>query len=81
VNYSWSDLVGNVGVVLVLLTYFLVQAGRIEARSLFYSGANAVGASFVLLSLLSDFNLSAFLVEASWVLISLYGMAQRLRRR
>jgi hypothetical protein len=35
----------------------------------------------VLLSLVNDFNLSAFVIETCWVLISLYGMVRTRRRK
>jgi hypothetical protein len=43
---------------------------------------NLVGAGLVLLSLVRDFNLSAFLMEASWALVALFGLIRiALRRR
>jgi hypothetical protein len=36
-----------------------------------------VGAGLVLISLFGEFNLSAFLVEFFWLIISLYGLAQQ----
>jgi len=71
----WHDFVGTLGVLLVLVTYLLLQAGRMDARSVRFSALNAVGSALILLSLIQVFNLSAFLIEAVWLLISLYGMA------
>ena len=42
---------------------------------------NALGASLVILSLYYDFNLSAFIIEAFWVLISLLGIGRVLWER
>jgi hypothetical protein len=39
---------------------------------------NAVGAFLVMVSLLFDFNLAAFLMEAFWFLISLFGLLRPL---
>jgi len=80
-TYTWFDFVGNAGVVLILAAYLGVQLDRIDARSLAYSVANAVGAGLITLSLCFDFNLSAFVIEIAWVLISLYGIFVRLRQR
>ena len=77
VGYEWHDLVGNVGVVLVLGVYLLIQTDRLDARSKSYSLFNALGAGFITVSLLVDFNLSAFIVEIAWLVISLYGLARR----
>ena len=78
-GYAWHDLVGNVGVLLILGTYFALQIGRIESTSVAYSALNALGAGSITVSLLFDFNLSAFVVEAAWVAVSLYGLARTLR--
>lgn len=75
-NYGWHDLIGITGVVLVLASYLLLQAGRLQADRLGYSVANAAGAFLILVSLWFDFNLSAFVIEAMWLLISLYGIAR-----
>ncbi|MGI9039391.1 MAG: CBU_0592 family membrane protein [Gemmatimonadota bacterium] len=73
-SYQWHDLVGNTGVATILLTYLLVQIGRLETRTVRYSALNALGAGMVLVSLSIDFNLSAAIVEAAWAGISLYGV-------
>ena len=50
-------------------------------RDLSYSVLNAVGASFLVVSLLFDFNLSALMVESFWALISAIGIIRCLRSR
>jgi hypothetical protein len=42
---------------------------------------NAIGAVAVLLSLLYAFNLSAFVLEALWLAISIYGIVRARRVR
>lgn len=73
-SYGWFDFAGNIGVALIVVSYFLMQIGRLDARSKGYAVTNAVGAGLVIVSLLFRFNLSAFLVEAFWLLISLIGL-------
>ena len=81
-SYEWHDLVGNLGVVLVLGSYLLVQMGRLDMRRPAYSGSNALAALLIIVSLLYDFNLSSFLIEIAWFLISLYGLLRwQLERR
>ena len=80
IAYAWHDVVGNLGVLTILGTYLALQAGRLDAKSVAYSALNAVGAGSITISLLFDFNLSAFLVEAAWVLVSFYGLARAWRR-
>lgn len=71
------DLAGVVGVALIVGTYLGLQTGRIETRDPRYSLLNGIGAALIIVSLCFDFNLSAFLVEAFWLVISVYGLAKR----
>ncbi len=77
---AWHDLAGALGVVCIVATYLLLQLERLDARSLAYSGANALGAGLVLASLAVEWNASAAAVEGFWLLISLVGVARALRR-
>jgi hypothetical protein len=70
----FMDLVGITGVGLIVFSYFLLQAGRLNNTDMRYSLANAFGALFIILSILSSFNLSAFLIEVFWLAISIYGL-------
>ncbi len=75
-NYLWHDMVGNLGVMVIIGTYFFVQINRMDVRRLAYSLLNALGSFFIMVSLLFEFNLSAFVVEAAWLLISLIGLVR-----
>jgi hypothetical protein len=73
-GYHWYDLIGNIGVFMILIAYFMLQLNRISNRSLTYSLMNLGGAFLILVSLYFDFNLSAFIIEFFWLLISLYAI-------
>ena len=77
-NLRWFDLAGFVGVLLIVVAYLLLQLNKLPSSALSYSLLNAVGALLVMVSLLFDFNLSAFLMEAFWFLISLLGLFRSL---
>ena len=78
----WHDWTGYVGVVLVLLAFLLLQAHRLHGNGLTYQLLNIFGALGVLLSLLfGSFNLSAFVMEAAWAAIGIYGVLRNWRRR
>ncbi|MCU1265282.1 MAG: hypothetical protein JWM21_1600 [Acidobacteria bacterium] len=77
-KYGWYDLTGNVGVAMMVLSYLLLQLGKLRINDLSYSLTNAIGALLVLISLVYSFNLSAFLVESFWLLISLFGLIKFL---
>ncbi|MEM7283906.1 MAG: hypothetical protein AAF438_20005, partial [Pseudomonadota bacterium] len=70
-------LVGNTGVILILFTYMMLQLEKMEATSYVYSGLNAAGAVLILYSLLHDFNLSSFVIEICWLVISIVGMLRQ----
>lgn len=75
-EYHFYDFVGNLGVALILSTYLLVQLRRMSATGIRYIVANGLGAAFILYSLFFDFNLSAFIIEIVWLLISLVGLGR-----
>ena len=79
-KYGLLDFVGNVGVVIMMIAYLLLQLNKLS-NGLLYSSLNAIGAGLVVMSLLVNFNLSAFLMEAFWVLISFVGIYRGLRSR
>lgn len=78
---SWFDLIGLTGVAIILATYVLLQLDRVDPARQRYSAANALGAALVLFSLAFDFNLSAAIVEAAWLVISLYGLWRARKRK
>lgn len=80
-NFEWYDILGTVGVALIILTYVLLQVERIRSKQLAYSLLNAVGALLILVSLYYNFNFPAFIVEFFWLLSSLFGIGKYLVRR
>jgi hypothetical protein len=78
-NYGVMDLVGNVGVAILVVTYLLLQLDKLRSTDLAYSVLNALGASLIVASLIVDFNFSALLMEVFWVLISFIGIGRHLR--
>ena len=80
-DYGWFDLVGNIGVLLMVIAYLLLQLEKLSSSAVSYLLLNTVGAVLVIISLTFRFNLSAFLMEAFWLLISLYGLTRSLFSR
>jgi hypothetical protein len=78
-SYGPLDFIGNVGVVILMITYLLLQLNKLPSDGLAYSLLNAIGASLIVISLLFDFNLSALLMEVFWVLISFVGIYRYFR--
>jgi hypothetical protein len=75
------NLIGTLGVVNLLVAYFLVQRGRLPAQGLVFPVLNFIGAGLITLSLFHDWNLPAFLIETCWMVISLYGIWRYYRGR
>jgi hypothetical protein len=73
-EYTWHDLLGNVGVACILGAYLLLQLGRLTNEHLLYSLINGVGAALILVSLTFNYNLSAFIIESAWLAISIFGV-------
>jgi len=73
-GYTFSDFVGNFGVFLIIFSYLLLQLDKLSSSNLVYSIMNFFGASFVIYSLIDNFNLSAIIIEIFWVAISLIGI-------
>ena len=78
---QWHDVVGVLGVALILGAYLLLQLNRLPATSLRFSLANGLGSALIIVSLVQDFNFSAFLIEVFWLAISLVGVVRFFRAR
>jgi hypothetical protein len=80
-SFHWFDLAGFIGVFLIIIAYLLLQLEKLPSSSPTYSLVNAAGALLIMVSLIFAFNLSAFIVEAFWFLISLLGLRRSLSAR
>ena len=77
---SIHDMIGTIGVIMVLIVHLLLQIEKIHSSSLMYSIANLIGGILVILSLMNTWNLSSFIIEVAWCLISIYGIYRYYRR-
>lgn len=80
-SLEWFDWVGLLGSAMILGAFFLLQAGKLDGNGIPYQLLNLFGASGVLVSLLGTFNVSVFLLEVAWVLVSAYGIWRTLTLR
>jgi len=81
VNLNSFDLAGFIGVLLIVIAYLLLQLDKLPSSALSFSLLNAAGSLLIMLSLIFSFNVSAFLIEVFWFLISLIGLAKWLAAR
>lgn len=75
------DIIGTIGVFLILSTYFLLQLGKLDPTNFNYSFLNLCGALAVLYSLSVEWNFAAAMVEIFWGIISLYGIIKYFIRK
>jgi hypothetical protein len=54
-DYLWSDVSGNIGVLLILLSYALLQLEKLKNTQRVYSALNAIDAISILASLAITF--------------------------
>ncbi len=76
----YSDLIGIVGVVMVLIAYAMLQLNKISQRSFWFSFVNLLGSILILISLMYHWNLASVIIEISWLIISTFGVVKWLQR-
>lgn len=75
-----ANLLGILGVVLILVAYSLLQLEKMSASGITYSLLNALGAVLILISLYFYWNLASGVIEISWLIISTYGLIKSIQR-
>ncbi len=73
--------IGILGVLSCLLAFFLLQIGKLRSDHVNYSALNLLGSIGILISLIYQWNLSAFLMEVTWGLLSFYGVVRYYQKR
>jgi len=68
--------VGLYGALLYLAAYFLLQAGFVRGNSYTYTLLNLGASSCVAISLLDAFNAASFVIQASFIVLSIYGLVR-----
>ena len=80
-SVSLPDILGTIGVATIVITYILLQSGKVRSEQLAYSVLNAAGAALILVSLWFSPNLPSVVVESFWLLISLYGIGKNFLKK
>lgn len=71
-----SDIIGILGVGLVIMAFFLIQLEKITPNSSTYLYSNFFGAIMLLFSLYYHWNLASVIIEILWLMISIYGIVK-----
>lgn len=75
------QLLGALGSLIYVGGYLLVQCGHVCGNSAAFTASKLIAAVLVLVSLGTAFNLAAFLIQISFIAISIYGLWYRLSGR
>ena len=70
------DWIGMLGVALYLGSYAALQTGFLRGQGYLYPAVNMAAAGCVLISLANNFNLSSAIIQVSWIVISIVGIAR-----
>lgn len=76
-----TDFIGLIGVVLVLIAFFLLNAHKLSALNMSYQILNLVGAILILFSLIYSWNLASVIIEVAWIIVSMMGIYRILNRK
>jgi uncharacterized membrane protein HdeD (DUF308 family) len=68
------DVGGVIGVLLVLLAYAGIHFDWFDPKRAPALLMNLFGSALILVSMIRAFNFSAFLMEAAWAVMALYGL-------
>ena len=69
-----TQSIGVLGFILYMLAYYLLLTGKIEGTDNSYIVMNFMAATFVLISLIHNFNLASALIQICWIGISIVGL-------
>jgi len=78
---SLPDLIGYVGVLMVLIAYSFLQARKMDGNGVLYPLINLIGAILILISLMYKPNMPAIVMEAAWAVVSVVGIYIAIKAR
>lgn len=79
-NFTFADLVGFTGVLLLLLAYFMQLSNIIKKDSKWYIVLNVVGAGLSCLASILIHYIPFVILEFTWMLVSFFPLFQRPKK-
>lgn len=76
---NYNDIIGTIGVGLILMAYFLNTARLIENNGKSYYVMNIIGAALATYASFLILYWPFVILEGSWTLVSLYGLMKTMR--
>lgn len=77
----FSDLIGIIGAIIILVTYFLSQFGNWHSDTLKFLFGNLLGSALLIYSLLYNMNIGSMVIEIVWIAISIAGVWRVMRKK
>jgi hypothetical protein len=69
-----TQYIGIAGAVTYLLSYSLLQLGKIDGNGNFYAFLNMLAVLFVMISLTTRFNIGSMIIQVSFISLSVYAI-------
>ena len=79
-EYCWYDAAGNLGVLMLVLSYLALQIDKLDVKGFWYSLINLLVAVLLSINLYFRPNLSSIIIEVFWALISIYGIIRYYKK-
>jgi len=80
-DVSFWVLLGYLGTALYILSYILLNAGKMKGESISYIGMNGLAAGLVLTSMLEEWNGPSAVIQGTWLFISALGITKILLKQ
>ncbi len=74
------DMIGTLGVALILLCYYWLQIRKLRIEGALYSWLNLAGSLLILYSLFHHWNTPSVIIEIAWIAISVLGLIRVYRK-
>jgi hypothetical protein len=75
------DVIGWIGSFEVILAYFLISNGRLDAGSTFYQWLNLTGAVFLIINTIYYGSYPSTFINVVWVVIAIQALVKHYRKR
>ncbi|HWS60968.1 MAG TPA: hypothetical protein VN182_08570 [Flavobacterium sp.] len=76
-----TDIIGFIGVTILLIAYFLNLTNKLQKDSLIYLQMNCIGAGLACLASVLMNYWPFIILEGCWTLVSAFGIFQYLKRK
>ena len=76
---TYNDIIGSIGVWLILFAYYLNTAKLIPQEGMLYFVLNIIGAAIACFASLLISYMPFVILEGTWTLVSIYGLMKVMR--